>query len=184
MKKEITTLVIHPEDRSTDFLCPIYENVPNKTVIRGGITKFELLKLIEQHDRIMMMGHGSPNGLFNRDFPYSGYYIIDEQIVPLIKEKTDTVFIWCNADQFVKGHNLKGFFSGMFVSEVEEAHYMRVPNPTQSMVDESNNTFSEIVSRHINKEIKVMYEQVKQEYGVLTDSNPVASYNHKRIYLV
>jgi len=181
---KIKTLVIHPQDKSTDFLCPIYENVPNKTVIRGGISKYDLMKLMETHDRIMMMGHGTPGGLLNRNFTFAGPYIVDESMVPLLKEKKDCVFIWCNADQFVKRFELNGFFSGMFVSEVGEAYYMRVPRPNQKMVDESNNAFSEIVSRHINKKLKVMYEQVKQEYGTLTDSNPVARYNHKRLYLV
>jgi hypothetical protein len=31
------------------------------------------------------------------------------------------VFIWCNADQFMKRHQLRGFYSGMFISEVQEA---------------------------------------------------------------
>jgi len=57
------TLVIHPDDRSTDFLSPIYEPVKNKTVITGGITKEQLRKHIQDHDRILMMGHGSPAGL-------------------------------------------------------------------------------------------------------------------------
>jgi hypothetical protein len=184
MKKVVKTLVIHPDDRSTDFLKPIYENVPNKTVITGRVSKYDVIKLMETHDRIMMMGHGSPGGLFNRNFTFCNGFIIDDTMVPLLKEKNDNVYIWCDADQFVRRHNLKGFFSGMFVSEVGEAYYMRVKEPNQRMVDESNDTFSEIVSRHITKKPKEMYEQVKQEYGVLADTNPVASYNLKRLFLV
>jgi len=184
MKKIVKTLVIHPEDKSTDFLCPIYENIPNKTVVRGGISKYEVIKLIESHDRIMMMGHGAPVGLFNRNFTFAGGYIIDVSMVPLLKQKKDNVFIWCNADKFVRQFELNGFFSGMFVSEVGEAYYMRVPNPNQKQVDESNNTFSEIVSRHINKSPKKMFELVMKEYGILAESNPIASYNHKRLYIL
>ena len=183
MKKKIKTLVIHPDDRSTDFLKPIYENVPNKTVVTGLISKYEVIKLIEKNDRIMIMGHGSPGGLFNRNFSYCNGYIIDDTMVPLLKEKKDCVFIWCNADEFVNHHKLEGFFSGMFVSELGEAHYMRVANPTQAMVDESNYAFADIVSRHINKGITPMYEQVKREYGVLAEVNAVAAYNNKRLYL-
>ncbi len=188
MKKEVKTLVVHPLDSSTDFLKPIYENIPIKTVVTGGITKYEVIKLIEQHDRIMMMGHGSPGGLFNRDFNYCGSYIIDETMVPLLKTK-DCVFIWCNADEFVKRHKLKGFFSGMFVSEVGEAFYCKVKLPIendqrQKIVTESNDAFAQIVGQHINKKPKDMFDRVKREYGVLTDTNPVASYNHKRLYLL
>ena len=59
------TLVIHPEDKSTDFLSPIYAPITNKTVIKGGIYKSELQGLIESHDRIIMLGHGAPYGLLN-----------------------------------------------------------------------------------------------------------------------
>ena len=36
------TLVIHPEDSSTDFLCPIYETIQRKIVIRKGYSKKEI----------------------------------------------------------------------------------------------------------------------------------------------
>ena len=39
------TLIIHPNDRSTDFLSPIYQSVINATVITGGISKDELHNL-------------------------------------------------------------------------------------------------------------------------------------------
>ena len=55
-------LIIHPQDTSTDFLSPIYTPLKNKTVVKGGITKTELRTLIESHDRIIMLGHGSPYG--------------------------------------------------------------------------------------------------------------------------
>lgn len=61
------TLVIHPADRSTDFLCPIYEPVKNKTVITGGITKEHLRKYIRDHDRIQIMGHGETQTKINNE---------------------------------------------------------------------------------------------------------------------
>ena len=59
------TLIVHPKDDSTFFLDIVYKNIPNKTIITGGITKTELKELIKSHDRVMMMGHGSPGGLFS-----------------------------------------------------------------------------------------------------------------------
>lgn len=55
-------LIIHPEDPTTTFLSPIYANLKNKTVIKGGITKSELRELIDSHDRVLMLGHGSTFG--------------------------------------------------------------------------------------------------------------------------
>jgi hypothetical protein len=50
------TLIVHPKDESTSFLDIVYSPIENKTVITGGITKNELNKLIQEHDRVMMMG--------------------------------------------------------------------------------------------------------------------------------
>ncbi len=47
-------LIIHPEDRSTDFLKPIYANVENPTLVTGGVSKKELRELVDQHDQVMM----------------------------------------------------------------------------------------------------------------------------------
>ena len=70
------TLIIHPIDESTDFLRPIYKNVQNRTLITCNITKAELLQLVHEHDRIMMMGHGSPHGLFAvSQFPDEGHIL-------------------------------------------------------------------------------------------------------------
>ena len=69
-KHKMKTLIIHPKDESTQFLDIVYNPIPNKTIITGGVTQKELIKLIEEHDRVMMCGHGSPYGLFQLDnFP-------------------------------------------------------------------------------------------------------------------
>lgn len=81
-----------------------------------------MLKLIESHDRVLMLGHGSPWGLLSTgQFPDAGLFIIDESMVLPLQNKTNSVFIWCNADQFVQRHGLSGLNSGMFISEVLEA---------------------------------------------------------------
>ncbi len=51
------TLIIHPDDRSTDFLKPIYENVTNATVVTGGVSKKDVKQMIIEHDQVMMMKH-------------------------------------------------------------------------------------------------------------------------------
>lgn len=180
MKK---TLIVHPKDNSTNFLDIVYNPIPNKTVITGGITKKELHDLIREHDRIMMMGHGCPSGLFSvgQFFDKQGL-IIDYTTVPLLVEKEDNVFIWCNADKFVNYYELKGFYSGMFISEVGEADWCGLPGTDQNIVDESNFGFCNIIAKHINETKDVIYENVKKEYGLIAEGNPVAYYNNIRLY--
>lgn len=195
----MTTLIVHPKDSSTTFLDIVYKDVPNQTLITGGITKAELLDLIESHDRVMMMGHGSPGGLFSvgqfkgDGSRYAGY-IIDETMVEALNKKDNSVFIWCNADKFVEFHGLKGFYSGMFISEVGEARYcsrefdlndlfaIKLMTTTQEEVDESNYGFVKIISKYINESTDSIHQKVKNEYGLIAENNAVAEYNNKRLY--
>ena len=80
-------LILHPADRSSDFLRGLYKDLPNKTVLNGGITKVELRKLIATH-RCIFCGHGSPNGLFSvGQLPDAYPYIIDDSMVDLLRYK-------------------------------------------------------------------------------------------------
>ena len=176
------TLIIHPADRSTDFLKPIYAKIPNATVITSG-TKDQVNEEILNHDRIMMMGHGSPSGLFSvGKFGNSNGFIIDENTVELL-QGTENVFIWCNADKFVTKYKLEGFYSGMFISEVSEAIYCGLPNTPQSVVDESNNTFAELLGSVIHKPLHSAYRYTKYYYERLAEVNAIAEYNNTRLYL-
>jgi hypothetical protein len=179
------TLVIHPKDKSTEFLKKIYENIENKTVINGGISKDEIKTLIEEHDRIIMMGHGSPNGLFSigNFFNTQGGFIIDNTMVEILKKKDNNVFIWCNADLFVKPFKLRGFYTGMFISEVIEAEYCDVYGTNQQIIDESNYGFVNIISKYINENKETIHENVKNEYGLLAETNSVVLYNNNRLYI-
>ena len=176
------TLVIHPEDRSTYFLSPIYENIPNVTILRSG-TREQVEEEILNHDRIMMMGHGSPWGLFSVGrFEGANGYVIDHDTVELLRG-TENVFIWCNADKFVVKHNLNGLYSGMFISEVGEANYCGLPGTPQETVDASNHYFAQLLGEVINEPLDVICNHVKENYELLTEGNPVALYNYNRLYL-
>jgi len=183
------TLVIHPQDKSTDFLTPIYMNLKSfpdfedVTIIRGGMTRADVDQEIIKHDRIMMMGHGSPGGLFAvGQFIDSQGYIISHGTADILKDK-ECIFIWCNADRFVETHTLKGLYSGMFISEVGEANYCGLPGTPQDIVDESNDVFAKELGLVAERSLSEMYECIKNSYGILAEGNPVAEYNHNRLYL-
>jgi len=176
-------LVIHPSDCSTDFLQPCYQKLENTHLITGNKTFAEVKALCLSHQRILMMGHGFPHGLFSvGQFPGSYGTIIDSRMVELLEKKENNVFIWCDADQFVKSHNLKGFFTGMFISEVSEASHCGLGVVSESLVKESNEAFAAIVSKYINCASKELYDNVKNEYKRVADNNRVAAYNHSRLY--
>lgn len=176
-------LIIHPKDSSTDFLKVAYQTVKHKTVVSGIKTKNEVANMIESHKRIMMMGHGSPMGLFSvNEFPVENKKIIDNSMVEILKTKEENIYIWCDADQFVKEHGLKGFFTGMFISEVIEAYCCDIPDPDEDVVDASNVAFCEILSKYIHGTKESIYENVRREYAVIAESNPIARFNYERLY--
>jgi hypothetical protein len=159
---------------------PDFEDV---TIIRGGMTRAEVDQEIIKHDRIMMMGHGSPGGLFSvGQFIDSQGYIISHGTADILKDK-ECIFIWCNADQFVKTHNLKGLYSGMFISEVGEAMFCGLPGTPQDIVDESNSYFAKELGSVAEQSLDEMYQHIRYTYGMLAEGNAVAEYNHNRLYL-
>ncbi len=175
------TLIIHPEDRTTDFLRGIYATLPEHTLITKG-TKAHVNSLIDTHDRVIMCGHGTPMGLLSVKQFESFEYVIDSNTVPLIRGK-ECIYIWCNADKFVQANSLKGLYSGMFVSEVNESILMGIGIVPQKVVDQSNDCFANNMGCSIKMSLSEIYERVIHNYGLLAKTNIIAKYNANRLFL-
>ena len=163
------TLVIHPKDSTTDFLCEIYKD-KDWTVINTNTSKKFLKELIKLHDRIVMLGHGTEKGLigFNK-------IMIDSTWVYLLRDK-NCVCIWCNADEFVKKYGLKGFYTGMIISEYEEAVMCGVVTNTQCIA-ESNTDFALAIKNSID------YENMLEKAKMLYEGNSsVVEFNRNNLY--
>lgn len=178
------TLIIHPSDRSTDFLRDIYRHLDDATVVTKNISRGTLHELISSHDQIVMLGHGSPSGLFNVARIGDGGFTIGYSEVPLLRDK-QCIFIWCYASEFVLKHGLRGLSSGMFISEVSEANWCRVDG-SQEHVDRSNEVFAEALGTALTatEDYQQVLEQVTREYEVLVPENAVAQYNLERWQLI
>ena len=179
----MTNLVIHPVDSSTDFLEGVYEHLEDY-VWSNAINYMDTAQLIRNAHKVFMMGHGCPSGLFNTVLNEDLLLVKDTNVLDLRRNIDGHVYIWCNADKFVERYKLKGFYTGMFISEVGEARIM-LPYRTdidQEVVDESNYKFVESISQVINESSYEIYKHVKETYGEIVDTNPVAKYNHDRLY--
>jgi len=176
------TLVIHPKDQTTDFLKEIYKG---EDVTLMTDTSIDPSNAIREHDRVIMLGHGSPGGLFRTDSKptwrsHKGYYIINSSHVSLLKEKTDNVFVWCNADKFVDAYDLKGFYTGMIISEYVEACIFNLAHVTVGEINYSN----ELLATSIYKAIwskKDIITEVKNNY-VDVNNNDVIDFNKYNLY--
>jgi hypothetical protein len=165
------TLVIHPYDQTTDFLKVIYEGT-DWTVININTSKKAMIDAIKDHDHIIMLGHGSPYGLLG----YGRYYI-DSTYVYLLREKQCTC-IWCNADEFVQKYKLKGLYTGMIISEVEEAVNYCVP-ATYTDIWESNRMFAGAV-----KEALQCPKPLSTMRALYEGESEVIMFNKERMYYI
>jgi hypothetical protein len=181
--KNMKTLIIHPNDVSTDFLKPIYAGIKSKTVVRKNVSQDKLTLLIQSHGTIIMLGHGASSGLFNVSGIGKGIMAVGDSMVKHLRGK-QLIAIWCNADKFIKHHQLDAMYSGMFISEVSEAKYCGVEG-NQAQVNESNDTFAVLLGNMLGKvptNLKEVYSMVGESYEELGEVNPIAKYNSERWY--
>ena len=164
------TLVIHPKDVTTDFLSEIYLD-KDRTVINENVSKKHLKKSIKEHDRIVMLGHGTPHGLLGFK-----HFVIDSTYVQLLRDKI-CVCVWCNADVFVKKYGLNGLYTGMIISEVDEAHYNGI-DTTHEFIDDSNKLFAKSIKESIDGD--EILTNITNTY--IGEGNPIIEFNQQRIY--
>lgn len=164
------TLIIHPKDKTTDFLSSIYDG-KNYSVINYNITEEQLKIEIINHDRIIMLGHGCEDGLIG-----FGKLFIDDRYVYLLKNK-NCIGIWCYANGFFEKHNLKGFYTGMIISEIDEAYINAVMFKFE-MIKESNDLLSKVLRTSL--ETDDILSNTLSHYD--SDDNTIVDFNKQNFY--
>lgn len=159
------TLVIHPIDPSTEFLSLCYENT-NFTLSRELKSSKELKTQVKEHDRIIMLGHGSEFGLFGKKG-----MAIDSKLIYLLREK-DVFCIWCYAHVFFQKYKLRGLSTGMIISELAEAQYLGIDAASEA-VEESNKLFTAALTVAIDSKnpLQVFKEYYKAQNNIIVDFN-------------
>ena len=75
--------------------------------------------LMNENDTLILVGHGTDNGLLFPNF-YSGEYIIHENNIDLVHAK-NVICVWCYAHEFCTKHNLNWFATSMVISNYVES---------------------------------------------------------------
>lgn len=129
--------VIHANDPTTRFLSLLYEQRRDISMhITEASTNSEVQRAIREDDTILMLGHGNQHGLFSvpdNDGVYRRF-MVDGRHVQFLRDKT-CIGIWCYANQFAERYRLHGLFSGMIISELQEAIDNGI-TATQEEIDE------------------------------------------------
>lgn len=177
------TLVIHPDDRSTDFLRSIYDGLSGVTLVTGGRTGSELKQMMRAHDRVFMFGHGSSWGLLSMGKFPAPFLVVDKTYAHFLKEKegTGSLCIWCYASTFTAEHGLDLIATGMFISELGECNLLK-NKVSDDQIDASNAGFCSILADGIHLPQAALVEKIRVEYGRLAEGNSVAAFNHAQMF--
>ena len=115
--------VIHATDPTTQVLSLLYqqrEDVKQRITERN--TSSDVQRAIRVDNVIMMLGHGNEYGLFSKPDKKGDYrrFLITDRHVQFLRDKT-CIGIWCYANKFAEKYRLHGLFTGMIISELQEA---------------------------------------------------------------
>lgn len=126
-----------------------------------------------------MLGHGYEEGLL---CPYGknqfARVIVGSKLVYLLREHT-CIGVWCNANQFAEKYGLKGLFTGMIISEVEEA-YDNCVSIEDDDLELSNNQFASDLEYCLRK---YSLDLIPEKMKTLQDFHtPLRDFNYNNIF--
>ena len=175
-------LVIHPDDRSTDMLKAVYEGKGYDVITDMSISDEAVVEAIKSHDTIIMLGHGTPSGLLAPD-PHGGYlgYVIHDGHADLLKTKK-TYSMWCNSDAYFAYHGMKGFHSGMIISEEIEALIYSIHGYTSEDIYQSLMPLMHAMHDTLEMEdLEQMRQIILERYNA---DDPITQFNRKNIVIL
>lgn len=135
--------VIHATDPTTQVLSLLYQQREDmRMLITESSNSSDVQQAIRADDVIMMLGHGNEYGLFSKPDKNGEYrrFMITDRHVQFLRDKT-CIGIWCYANKFAEKYKLHGLFSGMIISELQEAIDLGVPT-TKDDIDKEMEKFT------------------------------------------
>lgn len=115
--------IIHATDPTTQVLSHLYQQREDvRMLITERNTSSDVQRAIRSDDVVMMLGHGNEYGLFSKPEKNGEYrrFLITDKHVQFLRDKS-CIGIWCYANKFAEKYKLHGLFSGMIISELQEA---------------------------------------------------------------
>lgn len=122
-------IVIHANDPTTRFLSVLYQQRKDVVcLVNETNSSSDVQRAIRADDAIVMLGYGNEYGLFSKPSKNGKYerFMITDRHVQFLRDKT-CIGIWCYANQFAMRYGLHGLFSGMIISELQEAIELGIP---------------------------------------------------------
>lgn len=176
-----TVIFSNMGDTDTAVLRYIWMGMPKVKVVeitRDTVNSKQLVnEAIEQeHDTLIMCGHGTPSGLLNPGFK-GGAYLIDQSNYRKIKCNR-IIAVWCHAKDFAETYGVKGFWSSMFISNSGEASMNGIKSVSGKSITEQEILFcirlNELIKNYIP--MKTWIEKLKAQADY---DNEVVQFNYE-----
>jgi len=179
MKRSVTVIWCDWGDDDTSILSTMWKDLPPEidlTVVHVNHWNNLRRKMVEfaiekEKDTLLFCGHGTPYGLLVPKSFQS--FVLHEENVFRIKAN-NVIGISCHCSEFAALTGLHGFFSSMFISNVDEAEYYSI-NATVEQVTRSNLDFYRLIGRMLSGEID-SHECISMMEKLGKD-NPVSRFN-------
>lgn len=101
--------------------------------------------LRESRNDLVLFGHGDDRGLYNT---MMNGYIVGSGDVDMLRQR-NVIGLWCFAGNFGDRYGLHGFFTSMFISNVDEAHWYDY-DPTEQQVTDENYIFARRINTFLH----------------------------------
>lgn len=179
-------LVIHPKDKTTAMLSALYDGQEALVVddLRSTKETGHLLHHVSTQERIMLLGHGSDKGLFFRaddsKDEFDKIIVGHSHAYHLRKHGGNIVAVWCNANLFARAEGLHGLFTGMIVSELNEARLYQIET-TQEELDRENGKLAMRLRTLLDEGIALC--EIPKRMLVMDDvRSPLTTFNYNNFH--
>lgn len=174
-------LVVHPSDCSTDFLRALYQGMEGVDLRTGGESRNVLSSLLYHlppGEPVMLLGHGNPDGLYRLEDGAPMCYV--GRSMRSLLRRHPLVGIWCHANLFAQENGLHGLFSGMVVSEMDEAREYGISTSREELESE-NRLFAAALRRLMDSGVPhlLVPSLMKDEVG---EGPAVRVFNYSSLY--
>lgn len=179
-------LVVHPKDITTSVMTRLYKGTGSKVVDQAA-SKREIEYMLHHcppTERIMLLGHGSSNGLFSRtddDVPEFDRIIAGHShACHLRNHGANIIGIWCHAYRFARKEGLHGLFSGTIISDKRDAAEYGIIT-LQHYIEEANEVMFAKLRRLLDEGVPL--HEIPERMKALNDKPSwLTNFNYDNFY--
>ena len=180
----MTIIYVNWHDDDTAILPLIWQNIPNANVIEITAESENWEDAVDnaianEYDTLILAGHGSIYGLLFPDYNY-GTYVVHENNVHLIHAR-NVIFSFCYASTFLINNHIRGFATGMFISNEKEAYDNGILNYCQDEINLNSRQFQNEINWLLRNEIPL--NEWTMRLGAHMDiENAIDVFNRQGLY--